>query len=201
MRDCQPTPFLRKKVTTSGSSRSDTRVLSGFDFCGPRWPRIRRKRSGPKGRAFFQNLLVSGGLSGSANAAAVMAASSSSVILSALSRAMRRASAQLRGPRSLLDRSFMVASLLPIGLAQADHPDHVTVLVHSPSEDQNMRDGANETSRLLSQFTVILTIVDVRQRPIPVELINRAEVDTMISHVLPTLSFIPIVPASLQSDP
>src|SRR5215468_1585713 len=56
-----------------------------------------------------------------------------------------------------------------------------------------MRDGANETGRLLSQFTVVLTVVDLSQRPIPVELIDRGEINTVLVHILLTLFFIPIV--------
>jgi hypothetical protein len=83
------------------------------------------------------------GLSGSAGAAARSAASSSSVMASALARARRRASFQLRGPRSVLGFALIVSSFLPGRLPQADDPDQLAVVIFADGEDQHVQFGAN----------------------------------------------------------
>src|SRR5262245_50115187 len=195
IRDCQPAPFLRKKATTSGSSRSDTRVLTGFDFCGPRWPRKRRISSGRTSATGRNSYPSHGGLSGSRKAAAVIAASSSSVIRSALSRAMWRASSQLLGPASLrpLRLSVILSAFLLSSLAQADHPCHFAKFVLAFGKHQHVEIGVDEALRNLSQLTIIFSVINRSCCQRPVEPIDRGELDAMVLQILPALAFIPIV--------
>ena len=82
-----------------------------------------------------------------------MAASSSSVILSALSRASRRASSHVLGPAALLSSlrlSLIFPALLPSRLAQADHPDQFAAVVFAFGEYQHMEIGADEALRNLA---------------------------------------------------
>src|SRR5262245_61024349 len=194
MRDCQPAPLLRKKATTSGSSRSDTRVLTGFDFCGPRWPRKRRINSG-RTSATRRNCAsccsVNGGLSGSRNAAACIAASSSSVVRSISSRAMRRASSQLRGPVDLLSlRLSLIGPLFRrLRLAQTDHPDDFAEIVRALREDEHIKAFANKSDRLLPKLAIVLAGVNSSDGKVPIEPIDRGEIDAMLLEVLPALAF------------
>src|SRR5262245_1382897 len=141
---------------------------------------------------------VNGGLSGSRKAPAWTAASSSGVVRSISSRAMRRASSPLLGPVDM--RSLRLSLIEPpfrrLGLAQANHPDHFATIVSAFREHQHVEARADKSDRLRPKLAIILAVINPSYGEGPVEFIDCCEIDTMVPQILPALDFIPIVPHS-----
>ena len=186
MRPCQPVPRLRKCAITSRSRRSDTSCLVGA-FCGPRRRRYAATISGATstaGRMRAHISSVNGGLSGSLRAPARISASSSSVIVASWRNALRRASAH---------PSFDFLDISPnvrfVRLAQADNPNHAV----TTGEDQNVKSVSNKSRSDLTQFAVILSIVDFDDRKGPIEVLSRGEVNFMLDEVERPLCLVPAI--------
>src|SRR5258708_25625005 len=107
-----------------------------------------------------------------------MAASSSGVVRSMSSRAMRRASSQLRGPRAFVLSSLsLIPVLLLVGCtAKADDPDQAAVLVATFGEYQYMQPDSDEAGRHLTQLAIVFAVVDSWRRRFPFEPVCRGEI-------------------------
>ena len=60
-------------------------------------------------------------------------------------------------------------------------------------EDENMKSYADVPDRNLSQFSVVLAIVDIYKRAVPIEFVGRDKIDSMIAKVGSAFRLIPIV--------
>ena len=60
-------------------------------------------------------------------------------------------------------------------------------------EDENMKSYADVPDRNLSQFSVVLAIVDIDKSAVPIEFVGRDKIDSMIANIRSALRLIPII--------
>src|SRR5262249_3672775 len=127
---------------------------------------------------------VSSNASGSRAIPARISVSSSSVIVASCRSAFLRASGLL------LSKTFDISSPIAIlSLPQTDQPDRFA----SPSVNKDMQSRANESDRDLSQFAIILAIIDKDVSAVPIKVFGCREVDIVNKKIGRSLRFVPLV--------
>jgi hypothetical protein len=186
MRRCQPGPRARKWAITSRSRRKEISCLVGA-CCGPRPRRYASTTSGATsvaGRMRAHISSVSCNASGSCAMPARISTSSASVVVASWRSAFRRASRQ-----ALSDVFGISPHIALLRSPQTDDSD----LCLTARENEHMEPVADEGNRNLTQFSIVLTVIDVDIRGVPVQAANCSEVDLVGTDVGGALCFVPLV--------
>ena len=189
IRPCHPGPVARKCATTSGSRRSDTSFFTGAR-CFPRARRYAATICGttsPAGRMRAKSSSVNSRASGSRAIPRRISASSASVISASWRSAFFRAARQA----GLSDSFDIFPHVAFLGSAQTDDPRQRP----SVRESENVKSHADEADGDLSQFAVVLTVVDEDGCRVPFEGLGSGKVDPMSSNIFAPLDVIPCVSA------